>query len=66
LEGLIPQRTLWAVLIGFDVLMLAWLLSGVSQFSLVATIWLVGLGTWAVAWHVTRPKRAAKRSRSRR
>jgi hypothetical protein len=70
MQGLISQRTLWAVLIGFDVLMLAWLLSEVSDFRLVATVWLVGLGTWAVTWNLTRPRRgsdsASKRSRPRR
>jgi hypothetical protein len=70
MQGLISQPTLWAVLIGFDVLMLAWLLSEVSDFRLVATIWLVGLGTWAVIWKVTRPTGGAnspsRRSRPRR
>lgn len=66
MEGLVPQRVLWAVLIGFDLVMLVWLLSEVSEFNLVAVVWLVGLGTWAFVWHVTRPKRPGKRSRSRR
>ena len=66
MEGLIPQRVLWALLIGFDLVMLVWLLSRVSDFGLVASIWLIGLCTWAVAWRLTRPKQPPKRTRGRR
>jgi hypothetical protein len=57
MQGLIPRRTMtWAIGI-WDLIMLVWLLAGVSPFNTVATVWLIGLGVLAVAWFLTRPRR---------
>lgn len=70
MEGLVSQRTMVWVLGIFDLVMLVWLISGVSDFNLVAGVWLVGLATWAIAWRLTRPRRPAappaKRPQGRR
>jgi hypothetical protein len=60
MEGRVSQRTMVWVLGIFDLVMAVWLISGISDFSLVASVWLVGLATWAVAWRMTRPRRPAK------